>query len=135
MTPVLQLKNIRKSFGGVTAIESFSPDLHAGEVVALVGDNGAGTSTLIQIIPGVHPPTSGDILPDGAPASFADASVGRNRGIEVVCQDLALADRQTVCMNLFLGREPVKGRLRLPDRRRMTAETDAMVQELDGAGA
>ena len=131
MTPVLQLKNIRKSFGGVTAIENFSPDLHAGEVVALVGDNGAGKSTLIRIIPGVHPPTSGDILPDGAPASFADASVARNRGIGVVCQDLALAGRQTVCMNLFLGREPVKVRLRLPARRRMIAETDAMVQELD----
>ncbi|MFM7332908.1 MAG: ATP-binding cassette domain-containing protein, partial [Tabrizicola sp.] len=75
MTPVLQLKNIRKSFGGVTAIQDFSLDLHAGEVVALVGDNGAGKSTLIKMISGVHPPTSGEILLDGQPASFADASV------------------------------------------------------------
>jgi simple sugar transport system ATP-binding protein len=131
MTPVLQLKNIRKSFGGVTAIEGFSLDLHAGEVVALVGDNGAGKSTLIKIISGVHPPTSGEILLDGAPASFADASVARDRGIEVVYQDLALADQQTVYMNLFLGREPVRGPLRLLDRRRMIAETDALVKELD----
>lgn len=131
MTPVLQLKNIRKSFGGVTAIEDFSLDLHAGEVVALVGDNGAGKSTLIKMISGVYPPTSGQILLDGEPASFADASVARERGIEVVYQDLALADQQPVYMNLFLGREPVHGPLRLLDRRRMISETETLVKELD----
>lgn len=131
MTPVLQLKNIRKSFGGVTAIQDFSLDLHAGEVVALVGDNGAGKSTLIKMISGVHPPSSGEILLDGHPASFADASVARERGIEVVYQDLALADQQTVYMNLFLGREPVRGPFRLLDRKRMIAETEALVKELD----
>ncbi len=131
MNPVLQLKNIRKAFGGVTALEDFSLDLHPGEVVALVGDNGAGKSTLIKIISGVHPPSSGAIVLDGAPASFADASVARERGIEVVYQDLALADQQTVYMNLFLGREPVRGPLRLLDRRRMIAETETLVKELD----
>ncbi|MBG1233919.1 ATP-binding cassette domain-containing protein [Aestuariivirga litoralis] len=130
-TPVLQLKNIHKSFGGVTAIQDFSLDLKAGEVVALVGDNGAGKSTLIKIISGVHGPTSGEILLDGAPASFPDASVARERGIEVVYQDLALADQQPVYMNLFLGREPVKGPLRLIDRGRMIAETEKLVKELD----
>ena len=130
MTPILQLKNIRKAFGGVTAIEDFSLDLHPGEVVALVGDNGAGKSTLIKIISGVHPPTSGQILLDGVPASFADASVARERGIEVVYQDLALADQQPVYMNLFLGREPTTT-LGLLDRRRMVAETEALVKELD----
>lgn len=131
MPPVLQLRNIRKTFGGVTAIEDFSLDLHAGEVVALVGDNGAGKSTLIKIISGVHPPNSGEILLDGEPASISDASEARARGIEVVYQDLALADQQPVYMNLFLGREPVKGPLRLLDRRRMIAETEALVSELD----
>ena len=130
MTPILQLKNIRKAFGGVTAIEDFSLDLHPGEVVALVGDNGAGKSTLIKIISGVHPPTSGQILLDGVPASFADASVARERGIEVVYQDLALADQQPVYMNLFLGREPTTA-FGLLDRRRMVAETEALVKELD----
>ncbi len=130
MTPILQLKNIRKAFGGVTAIEDFSLDLHPGEVVALVGDNGAGKSTLIKIISGVHSPSSGEILLDGAPASFADASVARGRGIEVVYQDLALADQQPVYMNLFLGREPVTS-FGLLDRRRMLAETEALVKELD----
>ena len=129
--PVLQLKNIHKAFGGLTAIENFSLDLHSGEVVALVGDNGAGKSTLIKMISGVHPPTSGEILLDGQPTSFADASVARERGIEVVYQDLALADQQPVYMNLFLGREPVKGPLRLLDRSRMIAETEALVKELD----
>jgi simple sugar transport system ATP-binding protein len=131
MPPVLQLRNIHKTFGGVTAIEDFSLDLHAGEVVALVGDNGAGKSTLIKIVSGVHPPTSGEILLDGEPASIRDASEARARGIEVVYQDLALADQQPVYMNLFLGREPVRGPLRLLDRRRMIAETEALVNELD----
>jgi simple sugar transport system ATP-binding protein len=131
MTLVLKLKNIRKSFGGVTAIENFSLDLHAGEIVALVGDNGAGKSTLIKIISGVHPPSSGEIFLDGEPTSFTDASVARERGIEVVYQDLALADQQPVYMNLFLGREPVKGPLRLLDRKRMIAETESLVKELD----
>jgi ABC-type sugar transport system ATPase subunit len=129
--PVLQLRKIRKTFGGITAIEDFSLDLRAGEVVALVGDNGAGKSTLIKIVSGVHAPDSGEILLDGEPASFADASVARERGIEVVYQDLALADQQPVYMNLFLGREPVRGPLRLLDRRRMIAETDSLVRELD----
>jgi ABC-type sugar transport system ATPase subunit len=129
--PVLQLKNIKKSFGGVVAINDFSLDLYAGEVVALVGDNGAGKSTLIKIISGVHGPTEGEILLDGAPVSFPDASVARERGVEVVYQDLALADQQPVYMNLFLGREPVKGPFRFLDRQRMIRETEALVKELD----
>lgn len=130
-TPVLQLKNIKKSFGGVTALNDFSLDIGAGEVVALVGDNGAGKSTLIKIISGVHGQTDGEIILDGLPVVFPDASVARARGIEVVYQDLALADQQTVYMNLFLGREPVKGLLRLLDRNRMIAETEKLVKELD----
>ena len=130
-TPVLQLKNIKKSFGGVVAVNDFSLDIDAGEVVALVGDNGAGKSTLIKIISGVYGPTDGEIVLDGVPVTFPDASVARARGIEVVYQDLALADQQTVYMNLFLGREPVKGPLRLLDRNRMIAETEKLVKELD----
>lgn len=129
--PVLSLREIGKSFGGVTAIESFSLDLHAGEIVALVGDNGAGKSTLVKIVSGVHPPSHGTITLDGEPVRFADASVARGRGIEVVYQDLALADQQPVYMNMFLGREPVRGPLRLLDRRGMIAATEKLVRELD----
>jgi ABC-type sugar transport system ATPase subunit len=129
--PVLELKNIRKAFGGIVAIEDFSLDLHAGEIVALVGDNGAGKSTLVKIVSGVHAPSSGTISLDGEPVSFADASNARTSGIEVVYQDLALADRQPVYMNMFLGRETVKPPFGLLDRRSMIEETQALVDELD----
>jgi ABC-type sugar transport system ATPase subunit len=129
--PVLSLRHIHKTFGGVVAIEDFSLDLHAGEIVALVGDNGAGKSTLIKIVSGVHPPTSGAMMLDGQEVHFPDASVARARGIEVVYQDLALAEQQPVYMNLFLGREPVRGPLRLLDRRAMIDATEKLVRDLD----
>ncbi len=129
--PVLELANIHKAFGGVVAVEDFSLDLHAGEIVALVGDNGAGKSTLIKMISGVHAPTSGTISLDGETVSFADASVARAHGVEVVYQDLALADQQPVYMNMFLGRETVRGPLNLLDRKAMMRETQALVDELD----
>ncbi len=129
--PVLELKNIHKTFGGIVAIEDFSLDLHAGEIVALVGDNGAGKSTLIKIVSGVHTPTSGTIALDGQAVSFADASTARSSGIEVVYQDLALADQQPVYMNMFLGREKVKRPFGMLDRRAMIEETQQLVDELD----
>ena len=129
--PVLSLKNIHKAFGGVVAIENFSLDLNAGEIVALVGDNGAGKSTLIKIVSGVHAPSDGEMKLDGEAVTFADASTARSRGIEVVYQDLALADQQPVYMNMFLGREPVKGPLRLLDRKKMISDTQELVDELD----
>lgn len=128
---VLSLRNIHKAFGGVVAIEDFSLDLHAGEIVALVGDNGAGKSTLIKIISGVYTPTSGAIHLDGAPVALSDASSARNLGIEVVYQDLALADQQPVFMNMFLGRELTKPPFGLLDKERMRRESQALVDELD----
>lgn len=128
---VLRLQNIHKSFGGVVAIEDFSLDLKAGEIVALVGDNGAGKSTLIKIISGVYTPTSGSISFDGYEADFKDATEAREAGIEVVYQDLALADEQSVYMNMFLGREKTKGPLGMLDRKAMRDETAQLVEELD----
>jgi simple sugar transport system ATP-binding protein len=129
--PTLSLTHIHKAFGGVVAIDNFSLDLHPGEIVALVGDNGAGKSTLIKIVSGVHKPTSGSIRLDGNETSFSDASGARTAGIEVVYQDLALADQQPVYMNMFLGRELTKGPLGLLDKRKMMEDTQALVDELD----
>ncbi|CDX50512.1 ATP-binding cassette domain-containing protein [Mesorhizobium sp. M2C.T.Ca.TU.002.02.1.1] len=128
--PILQLQDIRKNFGGLTAIENFSLEVFPGEIVALVGDNGAGKSTLVKIISGVHPPSSGTITIEGKPVTMSNATMGRAHGIEVVYQDLALADQQTVYMNMFLGREPLN-RFGLLDRRRMIDETEKLVKELD----
>lgn len=128
--PVLELQNIHKAFGGVVAIENFSLDVRPGEIVALVGDNGAGKSTLIKIISGVYTPTSGTISIEGRTTAMTSATMARAHGIEVVYQDLALADQQVVYMNMFLGREPVTA-FGLLDRRKMISETENLVKELD----
>ena len=128
---VLELKKIHKTFGGVVAVSEFSLELRRGEIVALVGDNGAGKSTLVKIISGVYQPTSGEVALDGVLVNFKDSSAARKMGIEVVYQDLALADQQPVYMNLFLGRELTKGPLKLLDRKRMEDETQKLVDDLD----
>jgi simple sugar transport system ATP-binding protein len=128
----LQFHNVHKAFGGIVAIKEFNLAVRRGEVVALVGDNGAGKSTLIKIVSGVYPPTSGHITLDGEEIGAADASVVRALGVEVVYQDLALADHQPVYMNMFLGRELVTaGPLRRLDKRRMARETQELVDSLD----
>ncbi|MEV7907808.1 ATP-binding cassette domain-containing protein [Streptomyces anulatus] len=130
-SPALRLDHIRKEFGGVVAVQDFSLDVRPGEIVALVGDNGAGKSTIVKIVSGVHRPTAGSIELRGAPVNFADASDARSHGVEVVYQDLALADMQTVYMNMFLGRELVTGVLRRLDKKRMATQTQQLVDELD----
>jgi simple sugar transport system ATP-binding protein len=129
--PVLRLEHIRKEFGGIVALDDVTLDVEAGEVLALVGDNGAGKSTLVKIICGVHPPTSGRMLIAGEAVALADPSAAQKRGIQVVFQDLALAEQQPVYMNLFLGRELVTRPLRRLDRRRMIRETRDLVQAMD----
>jgi ABC-type sugar transport system ATPase subunit len=129
--PVLSLQNVRKVFGGVVALEGVTLDVNAGEVVALVGDNGAGKSTLVKVICGVHPHTDGRVLLDGEEVHFANPSQAQQRGIQVVYQDLALAEQQPVYMNLFLGRELVTGPLRRLDRRQMIQATRDLVQALE----
>jgi ABC-type sugar transport system ATPase subunit len=129
--PVLSLERIHKTFGGLVAIEDFSLDVYPGEVVALVGDNGAGKSTLIKVVAGVHRPTRGRLLIDGTEATFRDPSDAQDLGIQVVYQDLALADSQPVYMNMFLGRELTTGPLRRLDRSRMIAETETLLRDLD----
>ena len=129
--PALRLQNIRKRFGGNVAIHDFSLDVMPGEIVALVGDNGAGKSTLIKMVSGVYSPSHGIIEIGSRSGHFVDASDARRAGIEVVYQDLALADNQPVYMNMFLGREHVKGPLRRLDKPRMIRETEELVKALD----
>ena len=90
-----------------------------------------GKSTLIKIVSGVYRPTSGDIRLDGDTVSFSDASSARSRGIEVVYQDLALADEQPVYMNMFLGRELIRKPFGLLDKDRMRRESQTLVDQLD----
>lgn len=127
----LRLKGIHKHFGGVVAVEQFDLEVAAGEIVALVGDNGAGKSTLVKIISGLYQPSEGEIWLNDEQVNFRDASDARRKGVEVVYQDLALVDEQPVYMNMFLGRELVRGPFRMLDRRRMARETQELVDGLD----
>lgn len=129
--PTLRLDHIRKQFGGVVAVQDCSLAVWPGEIVALVGDNGAGKSTVVKLVSGVHRPTSGSMYLSGQPVQFGDASSARKHGVEVVYQDLALAEMQPVYMNMFLGRERVKGPLWRLDKQGMAAETQALLNDLD----
>jgi D-xylose transport system ATP-binding protein len=111
-TPILELRGISKSFGAVQALYEVDFHVSAGEVMALVGDNGAGKSTLIKCIAGIHPADSGEILFEGQPVTIHGPKDAARLGIEVVYQDLALADNLDVVQNMFLGREEVAGPLR-----------------------
>ena len=130
-TPLVRTERLRKEFGAVVALGDVTIDVNPGEVVALVGDNGAGKSTAVKCIAGVYEPTSGQILLEEQPVHFSSPLDARRQGIEVVYQDLALANAQPVYMNMFLGRELVKGRLRRLDRQTMMAETQTLLDELD----
>lgn len=129
--PLVRVEHLRKEFGAVVAVDGVTLDADGGEVVALVGDNGAGKSTVVNCLAGVYPPTSGRILLDGAAVQFLHPLEARRQGIEAVFQDLALADLQPVYMNMFLGRELVHGPLRRLDRETMSAETQRLLDDLD----
>lgn len=102
---VLSLRGISKNFGAVSALTGIDLDVHAGEVVALVGDNGAGKSTLVKILAGVHQPSSGTITFRGNTVTLADPSAALTLGIATVFQDLALCENLDIVSNIFLGRE------------------------------
>ncbi|WP_192583296.1 ATP-binding cassette domain-containing protein [Streptomyces albicerus] len=107
-TPVLALRGVSKRFGAVQALTDVELEVHAGEVVALVGDNGAGKSTLVKTIAGVHPIDEGVIEWDGKTVQINKPHDAQNLGIATVYQDLALCDNIDVVGNLYLGREVKK---------------------------
>jgi D-xylose transport system ATP-binding protein len=127
-TPVLELRGVSKSFGAVQALYQVDFHVSAGEVMALVGDNGAGKSTLIKCIAGIYPIDSGEILFDGAPVHIHGPKDAAALGIEIVYQDLALADNLDVVQNMFLGREETQ-RLRL-DETKMEARAAETLKSL-----
>lgn len=104
-TPVLTLRGINKRFGAVQALADAELDVRPGEVVALVGDNGAGKSTMIKVIAGVGPADEGEVRFDGKPVTISKPSDATSLGIATVYQDLALCDNLDVVANLFLGNE------------------------------
>ena len=103
--PVLEVKNLIKTYGRVIALDGADLELYPGEVLAIVGDNGAGKSTLIKCITGAEKADSGKIILDGAEVSFNKVQESRLAGIETVYQSLAVAPSLDVTANIFLGRE------------------------------
>jgi D-xylose transport system ATP-binding protein len=103
--PLVQMRDIRVSFGGVHAVDGVSIDLYPGEVVGLVGGNGAGKSTLMRVLSGAHPADSGEILINGQPVLINNPRTAKAHAIETIYQTLALADNLDTPANVFLGRE------------------------------
>jgi D-xylose transport system ATP-binding protein len=104
-TPLVEMKNISISFGGIHAVDDASVDLYPGEVVGLLGHNGAGKSTLIKILSGAYKRDAGEIRIDGEEAAIDNPRDAKAYGIETIYQTLALADNVDAAANLFLGRE------------------------------
>ena len=104
--PVIEARNISKSFGPVSALRDVSLEVGKGEVLGLIGDNAAGKSTLIKILTGFQQPTRGQIFLDGKLVTLSSVAEARAHGIETVFQDLALIDTLPVYLNLYLNKEP-----------------------------
>jgi fructose transport system ATP-binding protein len=132
---VLEARKIVKRYGHVTALDGANLELRAGEVLAVIGDNGAGKSTMVKVLCGAVIPDEGQVLLDGVPVHFSSPMDPRRRGIETVYQDLAVAPALDIATNLFLGREVrCRGILgswfRLLDKRRMKSEAQKEMAEL-----
>jgi simple sugar transport system ATP-binding protein len=129
---LLEIKNVAKHFGAIQAVSDVSFSVEPGEVVGLMGDNGAGKSTMVKLIAGNFPPTHGDLVVDGEVCHFNKPIEARAKGIEVVYQDLALADNLTAAQNVFLGREVKKGfwPFRILDKKAMIDKSGELFQEL-----
>ncbi len=132
--PLLEVSGLHKSFGPISVLRGVDLTLGAGEVLALVGDNGAGKTTVIKHIAGIYRPDAGEIRLQGQPIPRDSPREVRRMGIETVYQDLALADELSVGANIFLGREPVRrlfGVLPIVDNRRIRDETGALLGRIE----
>ena len=132
-TPVVEMRNIKKSFAAVQALRGVDLVLHHNEVLGLVGDNAAGKSTLMKVLSGAYIPEEGEIIIEGNKVHLTDPLHARRLGIEMVYQDLALANNLDVTSNVFLGRESVStkvGPLGVLDSRRMEQEAQRLLGRL-----
>jgi len=145
---ILEAKSVSKFFGTITALENVDLNLSPGEVLGVVGDNGAGKSTLMKVLSGLYNPSEGSIYFEGKEVFFSSPRDSQNLGIEMVYQDLSLAENLPIGDNIFLGREPIKnfGPIKLLDhkkRKQLTEEhlaklkinvksADQKVEELSG---
>ena len=132
---VFQARGLVKRYGGVTALDGADFDLRAGEILAVIGDNGAGKSSLIKALSGAIVPDEGQLRLDGELVQFKSPIDARRHGIETVYQDLAVAPAMTIAENLFLGREILRpgllGKwLRLIDKKRMLEEAVGHMRDL-----
>jgi len=120
-TPLLEARGVFKYFGAVTALRDVNLQLFPGEVLGVVGDNGAGKSTFMKVLSGLHAPSEGMLLFDGKEVKFNSPRDSRDLGIEMVYQDLALAGNLNIAENIYLGREPKRkvlgGMLTLSDHK------------------
>jgi ribose transport system ATP-binding protein len=132
MTPlVLELRGVSKRFPGVQALDAVDLDVHAGEIVALIGENGAGKSTLMNVLGGVVQPDAGEIRIDGQPVIVHSVVDAIGYGVGFIHQELNVLDNLDVAGNIFLGREPVwGGPLRLIDRDRIDAQSESFIKQL-----
>jgi D-xylose transport system ATP-binding protein len=128
--PLIEMRNINVSFGGVHAVEGVTVDVRAGEVIGLVGGNGAGKSTLMRALSGAHRADSGQILMDGKPVTIGNPRDAKNLAIETIYQTLALADNLNAPGNLFLGRELLTS-IRTLDDTAMEAATREVMGRLN----
>ena len=126
-TPTVEVRGVSKSFGSVQALRDVDFEVNDGEVMALVGDNGAGKSVLVKCIAGIHPVDSGEIYFEGKLVHIHGPKDSARLGIEVVYQDLALCDNLDVVANMYLGREvhDALQRIKEPEMQRKTEETMA----------
>jgi len=129
-TPVLSLRGVSKSFGAVKALTDIDFEVNDGEVVALVGDNGAGKSTMVKTIAGIHTADEGQILFKGEEVKITTPTDATDLGIATVYQDLALCDNLDVVENLFLGREESAGFVRQLNETAMEKRTHDLLSRL-----
>jgi len=129
--PILELRGISKAFPGVQALKEVDFDVCPGEVHALVGENGAGKTTLIKIAAGVYQPDEGEIIYDGQPVRIFNPHHAQELGIAAIHQEASFYPDLSVLENIFMGRQPTRGRLGLIDWRRMRAEAEAIFRSME----